>query len=397
MENKLNTNPTTITSNIENNQSTNQLAQEEIKTVGKTIRNKILLVAGIILGFLFSGVGGYYLGFRESSEINTPSIRTRDNQTATVKEKLTPAPNEEGWISYIDKDRNFEIKLPINTIERSQANYNFENIKPYTAEVISSPGNFPEVSVEISDSGTNPFIPTNFKADDETTFNIGGRFNIQATRKFGYLYDTQSHNQTYVVYYLTFERNNEVYLIKYSPPLVEHRSNPEAQDAIFKQIIDSIKLTGINTVSDSELTIKDSAKYYTDPQLNYTVLVPVGWSVRHGGDNADPLIIVTNAPIEEVYDIDSEYKRIYFSRSGIIFSTSGGVCANVGCEDNGVFTTTIGGVEHTADITLTAGVQNRFIIDTKTVETGGVYIGAAYPKGSSTSDIQNIISSVQFE
>jgi hypothetical protein len=165
-------------------------------------------------------------------------------------------------------------------------------------------------------------------------------------------------------------------------------------------IVDSIKFTGINTVSNNEFTTKDSTRYYTDSQLKYTVLVPAGWNVKHGGDNADPLIIVTNEPIEEVYQskgIDSEYKKIYFSRSGIIFSTSGGVCANVGCEDNGVFTTTIGDIEHTADITLTAGVQNRFIIDTKTVETGGVYIGAAYPNSSSTSDIQNIISSVEFE
>jgi hypothetical protein len=181
----------------------------------KSNKKQLFLIVVATIGFLLFGVGGFYFGLRQSNNTSTPNIDTEENQTTTVKETPVTATNEEGWISYIDENRNFEIKLPINTIERSQANYNFENMEPYSAEVISSPGNFPEVSVEISDSGTKPFIPSNFGVEDETTFSIGGRFNIQATRKFGYLYDTHSRNQTYVVYYLTFERNNEVYLIKY--------------------------------------------------------------------------------------------------------------------------------------------------------------------------------------
>lgn len=388
------------TQNIQSAGETLKSTPQNPNSSNKSSRKRLTLIVGVLFGFLLFGFGGYYFGLQRSDSSSKEVVEIQEVPDEATPETIGISTNDTGLVSYIDENRNFQIKLPINTVERSQAYYNFGNMEPYTAEVISSSGNFPEVSVEISDSGAKPFIPTNFEVDDETTLSIGGRFNIQATRKFGYLYDTQSRRQTYVVYYLTFERNNEIYLVKYSPPIAKHRSNPQAHDAIFEQIIDSIKFTGIHIVPDSELIIKDSARYYTDPQLKYTVLVPDGWNVSHGGDNADPLIIVTDEPIEEVYQskgIDSEYKRIYFSRSGIIFSTSGGVCANVGCEDNGIFTTTINGIKYTAEITLTARVQNRFIIDTKTVKTGGIYIGAAYPSGSTTRDIQNIISSVQFE
>jgi|SRR3989338_1143823 len=363
-------------------------------------RLKLAVISIIITQFfailLLSGIFLQYKQKITQFELQELAKKTDQVENARLNN------SSDTWTEYIDDKRNFQIKLPVNTIKKSYLDYSFEGMKPYSAEVISSSGNFPDISVEISEAGTKPFIPTNYESEEETTQIIGGRLNIKATKYFGYIhpYSSNTHKTSYVITYLLFERNNENYLVKYSKTGYERNKNPDKYDQIFIQIVDSITFSGIYIVPESDLQIIGSERYYKDIQMKFTVPVSKGWTVTNQGEENDPAIIITNEPVSKFLSRvvshdsrNSEYSAIYFSRGEPILSTSGQSCT-ISCEENGDFTTTIDGREYTTHIMLVNNERNRFNIE---LNNGNLYIGASYPKNGSTADLQHVISSVQFE
>lgn len=353
-----------------------------------------VLVAFLIIACLF----GYFVFFLPNKIKNSFDIEKVNTQSDLTSKSQNSDRGKNNWITYIDQQRYFEIQLPTNIIEKSGGSMYFDDLRDDRVEVISSGGNFPEVSVEISDVENVLALPTNFEVKSETTSTIGGRLNIQATKKFGYFNDTYSKQNTLVAYYLIFERNGETYLLKYSPNIFRHEENIAFHKEVFNKIVDSLKFSGPMIIPNKQLEIIGSQSYYKDEQQRYIVPVPPGWFALHGGDDYDPSIIITNAPTQDIYTYDgrfSKYKRVYITKSGAIFSTSGTLCGNASCRLNGVFNTRINNVDFSTDILLNSDIQNRLLFQVDIENKTDFYIGASYPKGSSYSDIQYIISNIQ--
>ena len=374
----------------------------------KLVNRKVLLAgAGLVILLIF---GLLYLikPFRfsttplpETQIMNLPPTPKAGDfscqQELSVCKNVLNNTIKDNWRFYRDERYNFYIKYQ-DPYEISHEEFiDYLGFNHYYVELGY------DLSIDISDtpiSKVRANLPTNFDFQKEN-ISLEKYVKIPAEKYTALL--AQELGRIEFLGYLIFEVNDLTFEIKY-----HGWGGGEADKAIFDEIIDSFQYHSGIFVPRSELKIMGGENYYTDINQGFTVQVPWGWTVWRSDTSDGYLTLVSNRPINKSFGVrddsdDNSYTNVYIGH-GLIFSTSGALCANTRCDNAGKFLVKIKGKTYETDILDHPNGGYRFSFEVSGLTyTASFYsqpyspmVTASFPNLGDVDIIKEILSSINY-